>query len=120
MHRRRGDGRAPERWHDPPRLNPDFVTVAKALRRSDTGRVSGGREVDKSIRCPMCGSSGATRTGTVYEYDERFVAGHITPRRDLVSQTDRMQCERCGGAWDEVADIQSSAANSRLSSRVRV
>jgi hypothetical protein len=61
----------------------------------------------------MCGSSGATRTVTVYEYDERFEAGQVIPRRELVSQTDSLQCEHCGGTWDEVADIQTSAGNLR-------
>ncbi len=65
----------------------------------------------------MCGSSGATRTGTVYEYEERFQAGHITPRRDLVCQTDRLQCERCGGSWDEVADIKTSLGSHATSMR---
>jgi hypothetical protein len=61
----------------------------------------------------MCGRSGATRTGTIFEYDERFEAGQVTPRRDLVCQTDRLRCDRCGGSWDEVADIHSYAARER-------
>ena len=62
----------------------------------------------------MCGSSGAIRTGTVYEYDERFEAGYVTPRRALVCQTDQLRCERCGGSWDEVADIMTSNGISRV------
>jgi DNA-directed RNA polymerase subunit RPC12/RpoP len=100
-------------------VDPAFVMVAMALRRPNSGRVSGGREVDESIRCPMCGSSGATRTGTVSEYDERFEAGQITPRRDLISRTDQLQCERCGGTWDEVADIQAKAGIPRVGCATR-
>jgi hypothetical protein len=51
----------------------------------------------ESMRCPMCGWTGATRTASVSEYE---TAGPGMART-LVSQTDTLECDKCGRSWDE-------------------
>jgi hypothetical protein len=48
----------------------------------------------ESIRCPLCGWIGATRTASLCEYSPM-------PVRKLVTQTDTFECNSCRGTWDE-------------------
>jgi hypothetical protein len=60
-------------------------------------------------QCPQCGQSGATRTSTLYDYVEVQEGGAEAPRRTVVCQTDRLQCEHCGEVWDEESEYPARA-----------
>ena len=57
----------------------------------------------ESMRCPMCGWTGATRTASVCEYQAAAGGTNPVTGRRLMSQTDTYQCDKCGGTWDEEA-----------------